>query len=230
MIKIQAQAVLTDIEGTTTDIGFVHDVLFPYARQALPDFLRANANRPEVREQLQATSELAQLKQADLELQIQTLIGWIDEDRKATPLKALQGMIWSQGYEDAAFSGHVYTDAYENLKQWHTQGIRLNVYSSGSIAAQQLLYGHSNHGDMRALFEHWFDTTTGPKKEPRSYQAIITALQLSGPQILFLSDVLEELDAASSAGMQTLQLCRSDNMITGAHPCAQSFNEIALQA
>ncbi len=234
MIQLHAQAVLTDIEGTTTAIDFVHETLFPYARQALPEFVRRNAQDPQVRGQLQATAELAEWPDSNVDKQtaqlIDILLSWIDQDRKATPLKALQGMIWKHGYEQGEFRGHVYPDTHQKLQAWHQGGLSLNVYSSGSVAAQQLLYGHSDFGDMRPLFSGWFDTTSGPKIAAESYRNIVAALPVAASETVFLSDVVAELDAAAEAGMQTVQLCRTSGMQTGHHPVAESFDPIEILA
>ena len=230
MIHCQARAVLTDIEGTTTDIAFVHKVLFPYARDRIGAFVHEHAGDPMVREQLDATAREAGLDANDIPALAATLERWIDEDRKITPLKALQGLIWAQGYADGDFRGHVYADAAAGLKRWHAAGLRLYVYSSGSVAAQKLIYGHSEYGDLCPLFSGYFDTTTGPKREPGSYARIAQDIGLAAAEIVFLSDVVEELDAARAAGMQTVQLVRAADMPTGAHPIAHSFDDIQIEA
>lgn len=229
MISFKVSAVVTDIEGTTTDIDFVHQVLFPYARSHLARFIQAQADTTAVREQLQATARMAQLSPDDHHGITRTLLRWIDEDRKFTPLKALQGLIWADGYRRGEFRGHVYPDAHTGLQNWAAAGIALYVYSSGSVAAQQLLFGHSAFGDLRPLFSGYFDTTTGPKRETASYQTIASALGHPAATILFLSDVVEELDAAAAAGLRCTQLLRSPDMVTGAHPTARSFSEIQLE-
>ena len=143
------RAILTDIEGTTSALAFVQDVLFPHARRHLPAFVRAHAAQPEVRQLLHAVSAQSGCAQDD-EAVIAQLLAWMDEDSKATPLKALQGMVWEAGYRQGDFTGHVYADAVEVLRAWHARRIRLYVFSSGSIAAQQLLFGHSDFGDLRS--------------------------------------------------------------------------------
>ncbi len=201
------RAVLTDIEGTTSSIAFVKDVLFPYAREHMADFIRSYALDPEVRTLLdEVCTETGQTLNGD-EI-IAQLIQWIDEDKKITSLKILQGMIWEQGYREGDYTGHVYQDAAEKLKDWHTQGIKLYIYSSGSIPAQKLLFGHSDFGDMNPLFSGYFDARTGNKREANSYRAIVKEIGLPANEILFLSDIAEELDAARTAGMQTTQLVR----------------------
>ena len=201
------RAILTDIEGTTTSVSFVYDVLFPYARSHLGTFLAAHAADPAVREQLGAVCREVDRPLTDAQA-AELLIGWIDDDRKLTPLKALQGMIWEDGYRRGDFTGHVYADAVRNLRAWHDAGIRLYVYSSGSVQAQQLIFRHSDAGDLTPLFAGYFDTRVGGKREPASYRTIADRIGLPPAEILFLSDVGEELDAARKAGMQTTWLVR----------------------
>lgn len=204
------RAVLVDIEGTTSSISFVHEVLFPFARAALPEFLQANAGDEAVRAEIEATAAEAGLDAADLPAVAATLQRWIDEDRKATPLKALQGMVWEHGYATGAYRAHVYADAARALRAWHDAGLPLYVYSSGSVHAQRLFFGHSEAGDLTPLFSGYFDTTTGPKREAVSYTRIATALDLPPESVLFLSDVPEELDAAAAAGMRTTWVLREN--------------------
>ena len=229
MTNHSARAIVTDIEGTTTDIAFVHKILFPYARTALPEFVRAQANSPQVAADLAAAAQLAGTLDANTDQLIGILIDWIDEDRKATPLKSLQGQIWKAGYENGDFRGHIYPDAHVGLTRWHAQGAHMSVYSSGSIAAQQLLFGHSDFGDMRPLFQAWFDTTTGPKREINSYCKIAQALDFSPGDIVFLSDVTAELDAAREAGLQTIHLVRDESIARTDHEAVASFDDIHLE-
>lgn len=212
------RAVLVDIEGTTSAISFVHDVLFPWAREALPAFLRDNAGREDVRPEIEATAAEADLDPADVDAVAATLQRWIDEDRKATPLKALQGLVWEHGYETGAYRAHVYDDAVTALRAWHAAGLPLYVYSSGSVHAQKLFFRHSEAGDLLPLFSGHFDTTTGPKREAVSYERIATAIGLPASEILFLSDVPEELDAARAAGMPTTWVIRENE---GRHTLAE---------
>ncbi|MDD9893560.1 MAG: acireductone synthase [Gammaproteobacteria bacterium] len=207
------QHIITDIEGTTTDIAFVHKVLFPYATQHLPNFIAAHANSPEVRAQLEAVSKETGRPLSDSEA-VSQLLRWIEEDKKIGPLKALQGMIWAQGYRQGELEGHVYDDAAKLLQQWHSQGVKLYVYSSGSVKAQQLIYGHSNHGDLTPLFSGYFDTRIGHKRETSSYEIIRDALGGDASTQLFLSDITEELDAAAAAGMHTALLVRGDSEVS----------------
>lgn len=200
-----ARAILTDIEGTTSSISFVKDVLFPYARRALPAFLKARARDPEVARWVDAVAMETGTSGGAI---VTVLQGWIDEDRKHTALKALQGMIWKAGYENADFHAHVYPDAVERLRAWQAQGLPLYVYSSGSVGAQKLFFAHSEAGDLLPLFSGHFDTEIGGKREAASYTRIAESLGLPPAEILFLSDVVEELDAAREAGMATALIDR----------------------
>ncbi len=222
------KAVVTDIEGTTTSINFVHSVLFPYASRELPEFVRSNQDKAEIADLLNRTRADAGESDASVERVINILLGWIDEDRKAMPLKALQGHIWKTGYEKGDFTGHVYVDVPDRLRRWSAMDISLYVYSSGSVAAQQLLFGYSDAGDLRPLFTGYFDTTIGHKKEPGSYLKIVASLALPAAGILFLSDIADELDAAASAGMKTTQLVRCDDVLVGSHPVATTFDGVEI--
>ncbi|GAA4805222.1 acireductone synthase [Lysobacter hankyongensis] len=202
--------ILTDIEGTTSSISFVKDVLFPYARRALPAFVRARGQEPEVRRWLDAVATEHGAVCSDAVI-VEILQGMIDEDRKHTALKALQGMIWSDGYDNADFSAHIYPDAAAQLRDWHAAGIPLAVYSSGSVPAQKLFFGHTDAGDLTALFEGWFDTEVGHKRDAGSYREIARRLGRPAGDILFLSDVVEELDAAREAGMRTALIDRRED-------------------
>jgi enolase-phosphatase E1 len=222
------KAILIDIEGTTSSISFVHEVLFPFAKRELPTFIRENEEQPNVWEQLNAVR--AQDPAADdVDSIIATLMGWIEEDKKATPLKALQGMIWEAGYQSGELKGHLYKDAHQMMIRWKSQGIPLYIFSSGSIYAQKLLFGHSCFGDLNPLFSGNFDTTTGSKKEATSYLAIAGRMDFNATEILFLSDVGAELDAAKEAGMKTVQLVRDDSIVPAeGHKQVKSFDEIQL--
>jgi len=223
------RAVLTDIEGTTSSLAFVKDVLFPYARKHLPAFVRAHASAPEVRTLLNdvCTESGGTLDDAGI---IQQLMTWMDEDRKVTPLKSLQGMVWEAGYRNGDFTGHVYADAVDRLREWHKRKISLYVYSSGSIAAQKLLFRYSDYGDLTPLFSGYFDTHMGPKREAASYRAILSVIGMPGSDVLFLSDSGAELDAAHAAGLHTLQLLRPGTDPIPGHAQAASFSDITLAA
>ncbi|MBD8710148.1 acireductone synthase [Pseudomonas sp. CFBP 13711] len=209
------KAILTDIEGTTSAVSFVFDVLFPYAKQHLPGFVRQHASEPDVAAQLQAVRNDSAEPDASVDRVIEILLQWIAEDRKATPLKALQGMVWQQGYQAGQLKGHVYPDAVEALKRWHQAGYALYVYSSGSIQAQKLIFGCSEAGDLSGLFSGYFDTTSGPKRAEASYRSIASSIGHPAEAILFLSDIVEELDAAQQAGMATCALVRDGGELNG---------------
>ncbi len=226
--------ILTDIEGTTSSISFVKDVLFPYARRALPGFVRERGNEPEVRRWLDAVATEHGAVCSD-DMIVEILQGWIDEDRKHTALKALQGMIWSDGYRGADFTAHIYPDAAAQLRDWHAAGLPLAVYSSGSVPAQKLFFGHTDAGDLTGLFEGWFDTEVGHKREAGSYTEIARRLGRLPDDILFLSDVVEELDAAREAGLRTVLIDRLDDYpqprlgdAAHGHARVERFDQIAL--
>ncbi|MAR93156.1 MAG: acireductone synthase [Pseudomonadota bacterium] len=225
------QAIVTDIEGTTTSIAFVTEVLFPYARARIQTFIAAHQTEPQVAAEIEAARQEAGEPEASVERVGEILLQWIDQDAKVTPLKTLQGMIWRAGYQDGSLQGHLYPEVAPVLRQWHQQGIQLNIYSSGSEAAQKLLFGHSEAGDLTPLFTHFFDTRIGGKREPESYRRIQQTIALAAPQILFLSDVVAELDAAAAAGLRTLALdrqCIGEGF--GSHPHAVRFDQIDLSA
>jgi len=221
------QAILTDIEGTTSSLSFVKDALFPYARARLPAYVQAHGGEPEVIRLLDETRALAGLGPG-LDEAITQLLAWIDEDRKAPPLKALQGMIWEEGYRQGAFRGHVYDDAARKLREWREAGLRLYVFSSGSARAQKLLFAHTAAGDLTSWFSGYFDTRTGPKQAAESYRAIAESIGLVPESVLFLSDIVAELDAARAAGMATCLLARGEEMAAaGTHPVARDFDGVA---
>lgn len=224
------KAIVTDIEGTTSSISFVHDVLFPYARKHIAEFIRRNAEDPHIVPHLNDV-RLEAGEDLSLEGVIEQLLQWIDQDKKITPLKALQGLIWEKGYKDGDFHGHVYADAYENLKKWHAAGIKLYIYSSGSVYAQKLLFGHTEYGDLNNLFDGNFDTKVGAKIDAESYRNILQHISLPGEQVLFLSDIEKELDAAAQAGMQTYWLVR-DKAIdkSAAHRQVNDFNALTVNS
>lgn len=222
------EAIVTDIEGTTSSMAFVHDVLFPYARSRIAAFVAQRAAEPDVAAQLDAIAQVAGRALTPVEAGA-LLVRWIDEDRKEGPLKALQGMVWAQGYADGALNGHVYPDTSVYLRHWHVAGKRLYVYSSGSVAAQKLLFGHSSAGDLTPLFSGYFDTRIGAKREAASYRRILHTIGLPAGHVLFLSDVGAELDAARLAGMETCQLLRDVGAQSAAgHAQARDFSEVTV--
>ncbi|TCH96708.1 acireductone synthase [Roseococcus sp. SYP-B2431] len=211
--------VLTDIEGTTTAIAFVHRSLFPYAASALEEFLARHGGEAEV------AAVLAEVPGED---KLAQLRAWMAADAKVTPLKALQGLIWREGYEAGALKGHLWPDVPAALRGWRARGLHLAIYSSGSEEAQRLLVRHSEAGDLEPIFDGFFDTRLGMKREAASYAAIARAWGAAPENILFLSDVAEELDAAREAGLATCQLVRAEDgtKASGRHPEAADFQEV----
>ncbi|MBA8886442.1 enolase-phosphatase E1 [Dokdonella fugitiva] len=220
--------ILTDIEGTTSSISFVKDVLFPYARERLPAFVVTHGDDPDVQHWLHEAAKEARLVSASRQEIIDLLVGWIDADRKSTALKALQGMIWKDGYASGEYRAHVYPEVAARLRAWQAEGKRLYVYSSGSVPAQRLFFAHSEAGDLTPCFSGYFDTETGPKRDAESYRRIATAIDAPPAEILFLSDIVEELDAAAAAGLQTTLLARAPSTCPagGAHRCVADFDAI----
>ncbi len=224
------KAVVTDIEGTTSSLSFVKDVLFPYARANIADFVRNNRDQPEVATLLQEVRKEAELEY-DPETLISQLIDWIDQDRKVIPLKSMQGLIWETGYLQGDFQGHIYPDAVEVLRKWKNLGIDLYIYSSGSVHAQKLLFGHTAYGDLKPLFTGYFDTHAGGKKEAQSYRRIADRIKTIPQEILFMSDIEDELNAAGQTGIKTCWLVRDRDVVDryAAHLQARNFNEIHLE-
>lgn len=221
------RVVLTDIEGTTSSISFVHDVLFPYAAEHMADFVReGEADNPAIAEQLDAVAQRSGVDRSDTEGLIEVLLSWIRDDCKETPLKALQGMLWEQGYQQGAFQGHIYPDAADYLQRWHDRGLRLFVYSSGSVKAQKLIFGFSEAGDFTPFFSGYFDTRVGGKKEAQSYRNILDQLGVEPETVLFLSDVEAELQAAEEAGIQTAWLVREGDLPDTDRRVARNFAEV----
>jgi len=225
---IEIRAIVTDIEGTTSSIDFVRDVLFPYARKRLPAFVETHGDKPEVQHWLHEAAREAGLVEASRQDIIELLLRWIDQDRKSTALKALQGMIWKDGYEAGDYRAHVYPEVAARLRDWRADGLRLYVYSSGSVPAQQLFFRHSEAGDLSVLFAGYFDTETGPKREAGSYRQIADAIGEQPRHLLFLSDIVEELDAAQAAGFHTGWLVREPQALPASprHPVYRDFDAI----
>ena len=235
MIVFDGRGILLDVEGTTSSISFVYDVLFAHAKAQIGDFLVRRRDDPAVRAAaagLAATAGLAAPDLADAESAARVAHAAIDlmnRDVKDTSLKALQGMIWRSGFESGEIVAHVYDDVPPALAQWADSGLDVRIYSSGSIEAQKLFFGHTAHGDLTRFLRGHYDTTTGPKRERESYARIAADMGLEPRQILFVSDVGEELDAARAAGMATALAVRPGNRPAGGlydHEPAASFAEI----
>lgn len=222
------KAIVTDIEGTTSSLSFVKDVLFPYARKNIGDYIRRHSEEDKI---IPLMNEVRMEAGVDLDLEgvIGQLEKWIDEDKKITALKTLQGLLWEAGYQQGDFQGHIYDDARQKLESWHQQGVRLYVYSSGSVYAQKLLFGFTVYGDLTPLFDGYFDTHIGAKIESDSYRKIIKTIGVNADEILFLSDIEAELDAARDAGMKTCWLVRDGEPVSNAsHQQVSDFNAIQL--
>ena len=159
-------------------------------------------------------------------LAIDLLKQFISEDRKHPGLKLIQGKIWKSGYESKAFISHIYPEVPEVLRYWKQRGLRLAVYSSGSVEAQKLLFSHTAYGDLTSLFSAFYDTKMGAKREKDAYQAICKDMGIDPQNVCFLSDVKEELDAAQKVGLKTIQLIRDEKVIIGSHPKAKNFSEV----
>ena len=244
---VGTSAILLDVEGTTTPIEFVHKTLFPYARARLGEFLSANHSDPSVRADLEAlrrehaaeppAADLPPWRETPAETRLHSAVAYLtwlmDCDRKCTALKSLQGRMWEAGYRGGELRGEVYPDVSPAFARWHSQGKRLAIFSSGSVLAQQLLFAHSSAGDLTPFISAYFDTTTGPKQSSESYRRIAAALSLSLAEILFLSDVPAELDAARSVGLATALCLRlggpdasgsaAPGSFASVHPIVHSF-------
>jgi len=237
-------ALLLDIEGTTTPISFVYDVLFPFARNNFKAYLENHFEHGDVQQDVERLT-LEHTHDAANDASVPVLISsarneaieslvnyahWLmDQDRKSTGLKSLQGKIWEQGYRDLVLQSEVFPDVALALKRWREAGKTVAIFSSGSVLAQKLLFKYSDKGDLSMFVDNYFDTTIGPKMEIKSYQLIAQTLQSLPGLVLFLSDVVAELDAASAAGLQTLLCVRPGNHPQPAghqHSIIQSFDEI----
>lgn len=223
------RGVLLDIEGTTSSISFVHDVMFPFVRARLSDFLRRRWHSTEmdtVREQMAKDDNQASWDawlesrrvepESALEACQQRLIQWMDADAKLTGLKTLQGLIWDSGFQSGELRSHVYPDVLPAIQRWRKQGLDVRIYSSGSIAAQKLFFGHvAEHGNVLNLFSGHYDTTFGGKREANSYRAVANDWGLAPAEILFVSDLEPELTAASAAGLHVVASVRPGNTALG---------------
>lgn len=202
------KAVIFDIEGTIGDIAFVRNVLFPFARKRLLPFLKAHWDVPEIREIVQAAREASGNPLPTIDAAVTQFAAWIDEDRKITPLKTLQGLIWREGYESGELKAHLYDDAVQAMKAYAAAKKRVFIYSSGSVAAQKLYMAYSIAGDLTSMIEGYFDTTTGPKGEAASYAKIAGSIGADPREIVFFSDAPAEVMAAKEAGLVPVCLNR----------------------
>ncbi|MFN0069027.1 MAG: acireductone synthase [Limisphaerales bacterium] len=242
MIQFAGRLFLLDLEGTLAPLAFVQEVLFPYARQRLPDFLAAQGGDEAVRAALDQVARDAGGRDfvswcphawpsaAARERLVGHLGKLMDRDAKETGLKQLQGIIWTGGYRDGTLRVPVFADVPPRLRAWRDAGRAIWTYSSGSVAAQRLFLGHTDAGDLTPWFSRHFDTATGPKRDPASYREITAAAALAPGEVLFLSDVTEELDAARIAGLATGLVIRPGNRPAPdhGHPRLGSFAEVSL--
>jgi len=224
------RCVLMDIEGTIITVAFVRDTLFPYATRRLAGFLYARREDPSVLQWATACQETILLelgRRPGYEELPDILTRWIEEDRKHPGLKALQSMIWEEGYRTGAFAPTLYEDVGPVLDRWRRKGLRLALYSSGSEQAQRLLVEHTTDGNLTEFFADFFDTRIGAKSEPDSYRHIADHLSLRPGEILFLSDIEVELDAAFAAGLKTTQIVRPGTHPGTRHPICTTFNDLS---
>lgn len=245
MTHVNVRAILLDIEGTTTPVAFVYEVLFPFARQHLQEFLQQQKRMDQARGFVDLVAEFRAEHRADVargeappwrddsdKSELASLMHhvlWLmDQDRKSTALKSLQGKIWEAGYLSGQLRGEVYPDVAPAFARWTKQQKRIYIYSSGSVLAQQLLFAHTTDGDLTNYISGYFDTTTGPKREPASYLSISEQIVLPAGEILFLSDVTAELDAAQNAGLQTTLSVRPGNAEGASSWTASVYNFDAI--
>lgn len=203
------KAALLDIEGTIGDIAFVRDVLFPFARARVTETLKARWNEPEVAATVAGAREATGRALTTPGEASAQFLAWMDEDKKVTPLKALQGIIWREGYASGELKAHLYPDAVDAIRAWHRHGVQVFIYSSGSVDAQKLYLAHSVAGDLMPLIDGYFDTTTGAKGDPASYTKIATAIGIEPFEMTFFSDAPAETDAAHTAGVPIYRLDRT---------------------
>ena len=228
-------AILLDIEGTTTPISFVHEVLFPFSRNHLTRYLAENSDSSDV------SDDLGLLRKEHFEdlnsgnqppPLIEQYVYWlIDQDRKSPALKSLQGKIWAQGYNDGQLHSPVFADVRPATERWVEMGVSVNIFSSGSVLAQKLLFAHTDAGDLTKFIDRYFDTSVGKKNYSEGYQTIAKALSIPAAEILFVSDVIIELNAAAEAGMRTALCLRPGNApqeLPSQHDSIHSFDEITL--
>lgn len=214
MIDFVGRVVLLDIEGTTSSVAYVFEVLFPYVRRELNRFLAERWDEPAVREarlQIEQDAGGKAMPRDELATHICSLM---DRDVKATGLKQLQGLIWDRGYRSGELRSHVFADVPDALRRWRTAGLQICIYSSGSIAAQRLFFTHTEGGDLTPLLDGYFDTTSGPKQAPDSYRNILATLGIAASDLLFVSDVPAELSAAEICGIQVALADRPGNQPT----------------
>ncbi|MCL1078505.1 acireductone synthase [Parashewanella spongiae] len=222
------RALIVDTAGTTTDLSFIEDVLFPYSAKVLPQFLEQHKDDVLVENCICDVKDIALEPDANLSRVSEILLQWIKEDRKATPLKTLQGLIWKQGYSDNTFTGHIYPDFIDAVQRYVKQNVRVYSFSSGSVDAQKLLFSHSDGGDLTPLFSGHFDTRTGNKTDKQAYSNILNTISLTAKQVLFVSDRMEELKAADDAGMNVLYINRTQSSEKSTYKKIDSFKHLSF--
>jgi enolase-phosphatase E1 len=243
LLQETVRTILLDIEGTTTPLDFIYKVLFPYARSHAQQFLKQHGSSSDVRVDIDALRQenLAEMRQ-DLSLpalrndtqaaEVESLVAYLEwlvaRDRKSTALKSIQGKIWEDGYKSGQLRGQVFEDVPRALRRWQQQQRNVYIFSSGSVLAQKLLFAHTTAGDLTVYISGYFDTTAGAKVDALSYRKIAYALQRSPSEIIFVSDVTTELDAAKSTGLQTLLSERPGNRPQPAstHQRIRSLDEV----
>ena len=226
-------AVVLDIEGTTSSTGFVHDTLYPYSRERFRSWIGAHEDRADVAAQVTAVRALVDEPEADLDRVVWWLEHWLAADQKVTPLKAFQGWIWAEGFAAGDLTSHFFDDAIPQIRRWHADGRQLYIFSSGSVSAQHAWFGNTPDGDLLPLFTDHFDTENiGPKKERESYEKISAAIGHPPGSTVFLSDLESELDAARAAGWHTIGVRRVGDQYydqgVGDHLAVHTFDEIDL--
>jgi enolase-phosphatase E1 len=222
---------LIDIEGTTAPISFVKDVLFPYSYERLEHYVVQHQYDISCQSAIASTRQTLLTEQgieADLDQVIKHLLQWINDDRKHPALKELQGMIWKEGYEAGSLKSHLYEDVLPQLQAWKKAGKKLYIYSSGSVEAQKLFYKYTDQGDINHLWDGYFDTFVGGKKDKYSYENILSMIAVSADHVLFLSDVEDELIAAHQAGLVVKQVVRQGTIPSSIFPVVYSFAEIII--
>lgn len=223
--QFSVATVLLDIEGTLSSQSFVTQVLYPYVAERLRDYVANHADDPVVRQALADTRVLSGKPDED---PVDSLLGWLAEDRKAPPLKKLQGLVWESGFVGGAFQGQIYPDALKALTHWHASGIPLVIYSSGSVQCQKQFYQYNEAGNLLHLFSGHFDTDIGAKVDASSYTRILDELELPASHVLFLSDNPRELVAAQAAGLKVVQVLREGLVADGRFLAISDFAEITV--
>ena len=228
-----ARAVVLDIEGTTTPVEFVYDVLFPFARAHVAEYLEHERSSEACRAAARLLADERRANRARGESPPKALADYVDwlieRDKKSRGLKALQGLIWQEGYRTGELSGELFDDVAPALERWRTRGLKIYIYSSGSVLAQRCLFQTTIAGDVTNLLSGYFDTTVGPKTSSDSYRTILRGVAAAPTQALFVSDAPAELDAAQIAGLRTALCDRHSGLPTVgvvSHPVIHSFDDI----